>query len=298
MNRVILHMDMDAFYAAVEQLDRPELRGRPVIVGGTSRRGVVSTASYEARQYGVGSAMPAFEAKRRLPHGVFLPVRMDRYREVSGEVMEVLQGFTPRVEQVSIDEAYLDLSGTERLYGPPEAVARAVKREILVRTRLTCSVGIAPNRFLAKIASDMDKPDGLTLIQPEDVDRFLSRLPIRKAPGIGAKTAERLEGLGSVEWRTFNAHLRVSFVGCSVPAGSECWIFPGARTRHRLTPLEPGQIHQPRGDPGPGHVGPGAPEDHAPGTLPGGGGAGKTKRGPGKHGHTQAPACGFQPAHP
>lgn len=191
-------MDMDAFFASVEQRDRPELRGRPVIVGGTSRRAVVSTASYEARVYGVRSAMPVFEAERHCPHGVFLPVRMDRYREVSRQVMEVLEGFSPRVEQVSIDEAYLDLSGAERLFGPPETVASTIKQCVLERTGLTCSIGIAPNRFLAKIASDMDKPDGLTWIRPRDVRRVLSALPIRNVPGIGEKTTRQLEACGIV----------------------------------------------------------------------------------------------------
>ncbi len=196
MIRVILHVDMDAFYAAVEQLDRPELRGRPVIVGGTSRRGVVSTASYEARKYGIRSAMPLFEAERRCPHGVFLPVRMGRYKELSGRVMELLREVSPLVEPVSIDEAYVDLTGLERLSGPPAEVGRRIKAQIVERTRLSCSVGIAPNRFLAKIASDMDKPDGLTVVAPDDVGEVIRHLPVRAVPGIGQKTAERLEGLG------------------------------------------------------------------------------------------------------
>jgi DNA polymerase IV len=191
-----MHVDMDAFYASVEQLDRPELRGRPVIVGGTSRRGVVSTASYEARKYGVHSAMPLFEAERRCPHGVFLPVRMVRYKEMSRLVVEVLRDVSPLVEPVSIDEAYVDLTGLERLSGPPVEVGRRIKSQILERTRLTCSVGIAPNRFLAKIASDMDKPDGHIVVAPGEVEKVIRRLPIRAVPGIGEKTAERLEGLG------------------------------------------------------------------------------------------------------
>jgi DNA polymerase-4 len=196
LNRVIMHVDMDAFYAAVEQLDRPELRGRPVIVGGTSRRGVVSTASYEARKHGVRSAMPLFEAERRCPHGVFLPVRMGRYKEMSRRVMGVLREVSPLVEPVSIDEAYVDLTGLERLSGPPGEVGSGIKSRILERTRLTCSVGIGPNRFLAKISSDMDKPDGLTVIAPGDVARVIRLLSIRAVPGVGEKTAERLEGLG------------------------------------------------------------------------------------------------------
>ncbi len=196
MNRILMHVDMDAFYAAVEQLDRPELRGCPVVVGGTSRRGVVSTASYEARAFGVHSAMPLFEAERRCPHGVFLPVRMSRYKEISRRAMEALGRLSPLVEPVSIDEAYVDLTGMERLRGSPAAVGRETKDRIRRATRLTCSVGIAPNRFLAKIASDMNKPDGLTVIAPEDVEGMIRRLSIRRVPGIGAKTAERLESLG------------------------------------------------------------------------------------------------------
>ena len=196
MDRVILHVDMDAFYAAVEQRDHPELRGRPVIVGGTTNRGVVSTASYEARRFGVRSAMPRFQAEQKCPHGVFLPVRMARYREISHRIMEVLDAFSPQVEQVSIDEAYLDLTGTERCEGSPEKTAQELKRRILEATALTCSVGIAPNRFLAKIASDMDKPDGLTPVLPEDVESLIRRLPIRKVPGIGPRAGQRLEALG------------------------------------------------------------------------------------------------------
>lgn len=196
MDRVILHVDMDAFYAAVEQRDRPGLRGRPVIVGGSSDRGVVSTASYEARRFGVHSAMPRFQAEQKCPHAVFLPVRMERYREASRQVMEVLDAFSPLVEQVSIDEAYLDLTGTERHAGSAEVAARKLKRRILQATALTCSVGIAPNRFLAKIASDMEKPDGLTLIRAEDVALMIRRLPVCRVPGIGPKAAVRLESLG------------------------------------------------------------------------------------------------------
>ncbi len=196
MERVILHMDMDAFYAAVEQLDRPELSGKPVIVGGSTRRGVVSTASYEARAFGVRSAMPVFQAERLCPHGVFLPVRMERYKEISRKVMSVLEAFSPAVEQVSIDEAYVDLTGSGRLNGPREEAGKEIKRRIRERTSLTGSVGIAPNRFLAKVASDMDKPDGLTVIRPEEVSSVLRDLALRKVPGVGAKTAAALESEG------------------------------------------------------------------------------------------------------
>jgi len=190
--RTILHIDMDAFFAAVEVLDNPHLKGKPVIVGGTTNRGVVSTASYEARRYGVHSAMPIYEAKQRCPEGVFLPVRMRRYAEFSQKVLDILRGFSPLVEQVSIDEAYLDITGTEGLFGAPEKVARRIKKRICNETRLTCSIGIAPTKFLAKVASDMNKPEGLTIILGSAVSRFLTGLPVEKIPGVGEKSLEKL----------------------------------------------------------------------------------------------------------
>ena len=193
---MILHVDMDAFYASVEQLDNPRLKGCCVIVGGTGGRGVVSAASYEARAFGVRSAMPIFQARQRCPQGVFIHPRMGRYQEVSGEVMAVLQEFSPLVEQVSIDEAFMDLGGTERLQGPPDEVGRALKKRVLESVRLTCSVGVAPNRFLAKIASDFKKPDGLTVIQPDQVAGFIDRLPIGKVPGVGPKTQPKVAEFG------------------------------------------------------------------------------------------------------
>ncbi len=187
---------MDAFFAAVEVLDKPHLKGKPVIVGGTTNRGVVSTASYEARKYGVRSAMPIYEAKRRCPEGVFLPVRMQIYAEFSQKVLDTLRGFSPLVEQVSIDEAYLDITGTEVLFGAPNQVARRIKETIRNVTGLTCSIGVAPSKFLAKVASEMNKPDGLTIILAADVDKFLSRLPIEKIPGVGKRSVERLHLYG------------------------------------------------------------------------------------------------------
>jgi DNA polymerase IV len=195
MIRRILHIDMDAFYAAVEQRDQPELVGKPVIVG-RAQRGVVCAASYEARRYGVHSAMPVFQARRLCPQGVFLPVRMRRYQEMSRQVMAVLAAFSPLLEQVSIDEAYLDITSTGTLHGPAEVIARRIKDSILTSTGLTCSVGIAPNRFLAKIASEMGKPNGLTVIEEHQVAALLSRLPVEKIPGVGEKTAQILTGLG------------------------------------------------------------------------------------------------------
>ena len=189
---MILHIDMDAFFASVEQKDHPELRGKCVIVGGKSERGVVTTASYEARRYGVHSAMPMFEARRRCPHATIVPGRMARYKSISRQIMTLLQDFTPHVEPVSIDEAYLDISDGHRLFGPTDRVARSIKDRILHATGLTASIGAAPLRFLAKIASDLEKPDGLTIIRQEEVSSFIAQLPVRKIPGVGKVTHDQL----------------------------------------------------------------------------------------------------------
>jgi Nucleotidyltransferase/DNA polymerase involved in DNA repair len=193
--RRIAHIDMDAFFASVEQLDHPEWRGKPLAVG-DGPRSVVSAASYEIRAFGVHSAMPVQQAKKLCPHGLFVPVRMWRYKEFSRRVMAVLQNFSPLVEQASVDEAYLDATGLERLFGPPEEFGEALRAAVKAETGLTCSVGIAPVRFLAKIASDFHKPDGLTVIHPQDVRAFLDALPVQKIPGVGGKTLETLAGLG------------------------------------------------------------------------------------------------------
>jgi DNA polymerase-4 len=186
---------MDAFYASVEQVDHPELIGKPVIVGG-SGRGVVAAASYEARKFGVRSAMPIFQARRLCPHGVFLPVRRQRYLEVSRQVMEILDRVSPLLEQVSIDEAYIDITGTQSLHGSEVDLIKKIKEAIRHRTHLTCSIGIAPNRFLAKIASEMNKPDGWTIIKEEHVAVLFKKLPIGKIPGIGQKTEQVMKDLG------------------------------------------------------------------------------------------------------
>jgi DNA polymerase-4 len=187
---------MDAFFAAIEVMDNPQLKGKTVIVGGSHRRGVVSTASYEARRFGVHSAMPIFMAKEKCPQGIFLPVRMMRYKEISGKIMDILENFTPLVEKVSIDEAYLDITGTEDLLGSPGQIARKIKEKILKETGLSCSIGIAPTKFLAKIASDMHKPDGLTILPADEVDAVLFRLPVEKIPGVGKRTVEDLRHHG------------------------------------------------------------------------------------------------------
>ncbi len=193
---MILHIDMDAFYASVEQLDNPDLRGKCVIVGGGSRRGVVSAASYEARRHGVRSAMPVFKAKQKCPHGIFVPPRMERYKEISVIIMSLLREFTPLVEPVSIDEAYMDISGCERLFGDPDKIGLEIKKRIKKTVHLSCSVGIAPNKFIAKIASDMDKPDGLTIVAPDDAMAFVESLPIRKVPGVGKSAHKQLMQIG------------------------------------------------------------------------------------------------------
>ena len=194
---VIFHVDLDAFYASVEQRDNPTLRGRPVIVGALpGRRGVVSACSYEARRFGIHSAMPISEAYRRCPRGAFLPVRMSRYMEVSRGIMTALHQYTPDMQQISVDEAFLDLTGTERLFGPPLEVGRRMKAEIWGSERLTISVGIAPNRYLAKLASEADKPDGLCMVSPGEEERFLDRLELGNLWGLGKKTLARLHQLG------------------------------------------------------------------------------------------------------
>ena len=190
--RAIIHLDMDAFYPSVEALDNPALKGKPVIVGGSRERGVVSSASYEARKFGVHSAQPMATAMRLCPQGIFLPVRMRRYKEVSRQVFEIFYRFTPLVEPLSIDEAFLDVTGSLRLFGQPESIAEKIKRCVLEETGLTVSAGVAPNKFVAKIASDMDKPDGLTIVPSDRVREFLDPLPIEKMWGVGKATREAL----------------------------------------------------------------------------------------------------------
>ena len=196
MTNHIIHLDMDAFYASVEQRDNPELRGRPVVVGGSLERGVVSACSYEARPFGVRSAMPMRRAVRLCPEAVVLPVRMARYREVSGQVFSIFARYTDRIEPLSVDEAFLDVAGCERLFGPAVAIAARIRREVRAELGLAVSAGVAPNKFLAKLASESAKPDGLLEIAPEQVDAFLLPLPVERIWGVGAKAAEQLRRLG------------------------------------------------------------------------------------------------------
>jgi DNA polymerase-4 len=190
--KVIIHLDMDAFYPAVEVLDNPALKGKPVIVGGSNERGVVSSASYEARKFGVHSALPIAKAIRLCPKGIFLPVRMSRYQEVSKRIFKIFCLFTPLVEPLSIDEAFLDVTGSTHLFGTPVEIAKKIKQVVLNETGLTVSAGVAPCKFVAKIASDMDKPDGLTVVPSDRVRDFLKPLPVDKMWGIGKKTTEAL----------------------------------------------------------------------------------------------------------
>ncbi len=197
MDRRILHVDMDEFFAAVEKLDRPELRGKPLLIGGDPKaRGVVSTASYEARRFGCHSAMPMATAVRLCPQAIVLPVRGRRYRELSEAVFAIFERFTPLIEPLSIDEAFLDVTGSRRLLGPAEGIAATIKAAIRDELGLTASVGVAFNKFLAKLASDLDKPDGLVVVTAENVRAILDPLPIERLWGVGPASAKQFERLG------------------------------------------------------------------------------------------------------
>ena len=197
MNPVILHVDMDAFFVSVEQLYDSTLRGKPVIVGGNpNQRGVVAAASYEARRYGVHSAMPLTQAARLCPQAIFLRPHRERYQAASKQIQEIFQRFSPQVEMVSVDEAYLNLTGTERLYGSPLRAAHLLHKEIARRANLPCSIGIARSRVIAKIASDQAKPNSILWVMPGQEAAFLSPLPVEKIPGVGKVTQKHLRGLG------------------------------------------------------------------------------------------------------
>jgi DNA polymerase-4 len=216
--RAILHIDMDAFYASVEEQDRPELKGKPLIVGGTGGRGVVAAASYAVRRFGVRSAMPMREALRRCPEAICVPPRMARYQQVSEQVFAIFHEFTPLVEGLSLDEAFLDVTSSLRLLGSAESIGREIRRRIREQTGLTASVGIAPNKLLAKIASDLNKPDGMCRIGADNVHDILDGLPIEKLFGVGPKSlpvahAAGIRNVGDVRragdetlWRAFGKH--------------------------------------------------------------------------------------------
>lgn len=197
MKPAIIHVDMDAFFAAIEQRDNPALQGKPVIVGGRREsRGVVSTASYEARKFGVHSAMSMAEAVRRCPDGIYLPVDMKKYRAVSRQIMEIFQRFTPEVEAISVDEAFLDVTGSQKLFGEAAQIGWQIKGLIRQELDLTASVGLSYNKFLAKLASDLDKPDGFYQILSEELQQKVWPLSIRRMMGVGSKTAQLLEQMG------------------------------------------------------------------------------------------------------
>lgn len=216
--RAILHIDMDAFYASVEEQDRPALKGKPLIVGGTGGRGVVAAASYAVRRFGVHSAMPMREALRRCPEAIVVHPRMARYQEISEKVFAIFREFTPLVEGLSLDEAFLDVTASRQLLGEPEAIGAEIRRRIAKQTGLTASVGIAPNKLLAKIASDLNKPDGMCLIDAGNLRDILDPLPIHKLFGVGRKTLPTVLAAGirtfgdarvasdEVLWRAFGKH--------------------------------------------------------------------------------------------
>lgn len=200
--RAILHVDMDAFYASVEERDNPELAGHPVIVGGTGGRGVVAAANYEVRKFGVRSAMPMREALRLCPNAICIHPRMQRYREVSSQVFAVFREFTPLVQGLSLDEAYLDVTASQGIMGDPVTIAKRIKSLIHERTGLTASVGVAPNKLVAKIASELEKPNGLTVVPPERVQAILDPLPIKRMPGLARKKGDTVMAAGIL---TFSA---------------------------------------------------------------------------------------------
>jgi DNA polymerase-4 len=216
--RAILHIDMDAFYASVEEQDRPELKGKPLIVGGTGGRGVVAAASYAVRRFGVRSAMPMREALRRCPEAIVVHPRMARYKEISDQVFAIFHEFTPLVEGLSLDEAFLDVTASQQLLGEPEKIGADIRRRIAAQTGLTASVGIAPNKLLAKIASDLNKPDGMCRIDAGNMRKILDPLPIHKLFGVGQKTLPTVLAAGihtfgdarsaseAVLWRAFGTH--------------------------------------------------------------------------------------------
>lgn len=195
-SRTILHVDMDAFFASVEQRDNPDLRGKPVLVGGSGPRGVVAAASYEARVFGCHSAQPTAVAKRLCPHAIIVSGRHSDYKAVSRQVFAILERFSPAIQPISIDEAFLDVTGSTHLFGSGESIAKQIRKLVKEETQLTCSVGVAPNKFLAKLASDMNKPDGLFIIEPETIQQALDPLPVTRLWGVGPSAERALAKLG------------------------------------------------------------------------------------------------------
>lgn len=244
-HRWILHIDMDAFYASVEQRDHPVHRGRPVIVGadpqGGRGRGVVSAASYEARAFGIHSAMPISRAYRRCPEGVFLPVRMSRYQAVSSHIFRIFGRYTDLVEPLSLDEAFLDVTGSLRLFGSAEAIGRRIRMEILTETELGASVGIATNKFVAKVASDLRKPNGFVQVPPRQEAPFLQPLPIERLWGVGPKTAGRLRRMGCVIIGDVAARPQLELAAAFGQLGAHLWELAHGIDTREVIPEEPAQ---------------------------------------------------------
>ncbi|MEM9488406.1 MAG: DNA polymerase IV [Myxococcota bacterium] len=240
-SRTILHVDLDAFFASVEQRDDPSLRGQPVVVGGSVERGVVAAASYEARTYGVRSAMPMAEALRRCPHAVVVSHRMERYAEASQRFFAILRDFSPLVESLSLDEAFVDVTGSERLFGDGAAIARTIKRRVADEIGLVASVGVAATKFVAKIASDIDKPDGLCVVAAERTLEFLHPLPVSRLWGVGRVTRDTLLSMG----------LRTIGDVARYPERSLCTRLGGAAGQHlaALARAEDPRPVEPRGKP-------------------------------------------------
>jgi len=236
VERAIMHVDMDAFFASVEQLDDPRLRGLPVLVGHDGPRGVVAAASYEARVFGCHSAQPVAVAKRRCPHAVIVPPRGERYREMSERVFALFEAVTPLVEPLSIDEAFLDVTGTERLFGTPRELGAALKRRVRESTGLTASVGIASNKFLAKLASDWDKPDGLTVLTQVDIGTRVAALPIGRLWGVGPVQEERLRRLGLATFADLAALTEGQAVARLGPEGEHLWRLARGEDDRPVTP--------------------------------------------------------------
>ena len=237
--RKIIHIDMDAFYASVEQRDRPELRGKPVIVGWPGERSVVCAASYEARKFGIHSAMPALRAKRLCPEAAFVHPDFTRYREVSQQIRRIFERHTPLVEPLSLDEAYLDV--TQELTGIPSATeaAETIRREIREETHLTASAGVAPNKFLAKIASDWRKPDGLFVIRPHQVEAFLVTLPVRKIPGVGKATEKVMTEMGIATVGDLHRFSDAELVARFGKWGTRLWELARGIDEHPVEPSRP-----------------------------------------------------------
>jgi len=232
--RTILHVDLDAFYAAVEQRDDPALRGKPVLVGGSARRGVVAACSYEARTFGIHSAMPMAEALRRCPRAIVVRHRMERYAEASHAFFAILGDYSPEVEGLSLDEAFLDVTASERLLGDGPTIARAIKRRVRAELALVASVGIAPIKLAAKIASDIDKPDGLRIVAPDQLLAFLHPLPVTRLWGVGEATREVLATMGLSTIGDVARYPEAALVGRL-----------GATTGHHLAALARGEDHRP-----------------------------------------------------